>query len=266
MTRLPRFHFIGFGILFAAAIFHATLSPRSTLWGPVLVHGDRKGNLVAVTFDDGPNEPYTSQILDILKKRGVKATFFLIGVNAWTYPDDVRRIAAEGHEIGSHTFSHPYMIKESGATMLSQIEEGNRAIEEVAGVTPRWFRPPHGFRDPRLFPKTRRMGLDVVEWSNMPRDWTRPGTDVIVKRTLKDLKPGDIILLHDGANTFHGGDRSETVAALPRILDAIAARGLRPVTLTQLVEAPGSKGYRNYVDDRLPADSSDESTAEPEGQ
>ena len=120
----------------------------------------------------------------------MKATFFLIGVNALTYPDAVRRIASEGHEIGNHTFTHPYMIREGGETMLSQIEETNKAIEEVAGVAPHWFRPPHGFRDPRLFPKTRRMGLEVVEWSNMPRDWTRPGTDVIVKRTLKELLRG----------------------------------------------------------------------------
>ncbi len=93
----------------------------------------------------------------------------------------------------------------------------------------------------------------------MPRDWTCPGAEAIVKRTLEDLKPGDIILLHDGASTFHGGDRSQTVTALPAILDAIAARGLRPVTLAQLVDSPGPKGYRNYLDDRQPVDP-------PEGQ
>ncbi len=253
--RPPRFHLLGFGVLFVVAtLLHATLSPRSTLWGPVLVHADRHATVVALTFDDGPNEPYTSRILDILKARGVKATFFVVGVNARTFPDAVRREAAEGHEIGNHTFTHPYLIGEGGRTMLWQIDETERTLQELAGVTPHWFRPPHGFRDPRLFPKARRMDLEVVEWSNMPRDWTRPGADVIVERTLARLKPGDIILLHDGASTWHGGDRGQTVEALPRILDGIEKRGLRPVTLSELARAPGAKGYRNYVDDREPAD------------
>jgi len=259
MTRTATFRLVGplFFVIFAA-VAHGVLSPRSELYGPVLVHGDRHGDSVALTFDDGPNEPYTSQVLDILKARGVRATFFLVGINARNYPETVRRIVAEGHEIANHSFTHPYLIREGGESMLWQIDETQRTLEEISGVRPRWFRPPHGFRDPRLFPKTRRLSLDVCEWSNMPRDWTRPGTRVIVDRVLRDLQPGDIVLLHDGAGTVHGGDRSQTVEALPRILDALAARGLRPVTVTQIATGIDRSGYRqNFLNDREPADTRD---------
>lgn len=201
--------------------------------------------MVALTFDDGPNDPYTTQILDILKARGAKATFFLIGENALQFPDTVRREAAEGMEIGNHTYNHGSMVRAMNQTLDWQIDKTQETLKKLVGFEPRWFRPPHGFRDPRLFSRTRRDDLAVAEWSNMPRDWTRPGTDVIVKRTLGKLEPGDIILLHDGMTVYVGGDRSQTVAALPRILDGIQARGLRCVTLSELA-ANGGRGLKDY--------------------
>jgi peptidoglycan/xylan/chitin deacetylase (PgdA/CDA1 family) len=235
---------VGFVVL-AAFLGKEVLWSNSQGMGPAFTHGHRRSALVALTFDDGPNEPYTGQILDILKARGVKATFFVIGENAERFPDAVRREIAEGMEVGNHTMNHPYLIKERKREMFWQISETQDLLREITGVTPKWFRPPHGFRDPRVFRVTERLDLNVVEWSNMPRDWTRPGTDVIVSRVLNHLKGGDIILLHDGANLTPGGDRSQTVAALPLILDGIEARGLRPVTLSQLA-ATGGRGLRRY--------------------
>ncbi len=241
-----RFHFVEVAVLVAYLFAHSILSPRSQLLGPVFTHGDRKGDMVALTFDDGPNEPYTSQILNILKARGVKATFFIIGENALQFPDAVRREASEGMEIGNHSYNHGSVVRARNATIDWQINQTQGVIKGLVGFEPIWFRPPHGFRDLRLFFKTRHDDMAVAEWSNMPRDWTRPGTDVIVQRTLRRLKPGDIILLHDGDNVYVGGDRSQTVAALPRIIDGIQARGLRCVTLSELA-AHGGRGLKDYM-------------------
>lgn len=248
MKKQTRFHAIGIGIFLIFLAARATMSPRSHLWGPIFDHASRKSPYVAITFDDGPNEPYTSEILAVLKRYHVRATFFLIGENALTYPGTVRKILADGNEIGNHTFSHPHLPDERGSAILWQIDHTEDVLDQISGVRPIWFRPPYGFRDPRLFPKTHREGLRVVEWSNMPRDWTRPGTKVIVKRTLEHLKPGDIILLHDGDNTIHGGDRSQTVAALPAIIQGIEARGLTPVTISQLAESTRRKKYIRFLE------------------
>ena len=243
-------HFFDFGItlLVLALIAHSTFAPRSRMWGPVFSHASRHCDCVAVTFDDGPNEPYTSEILRILKADHAHATFFLIGENALTYPGTVREIVRDGNEIGNHSFTHPRLIEEGGSQMAWQVDHTQDVLEQISGIAPRWFRPPYGTRDPRLFPKTRREDLRVAEWSKMSRDWTKPGVDRIVSRTLKHLKPGDIILLHDGDNTIHGGDRSETVAALPFILAGIRARGLTPVTVSELAARSGGKTYSNRAD------------------
>lgn len=171
--------------------------------------------------------------------------FHFIGENALQFPDTVRREVAEGMEIGNHTYNHGSTVRTTNQTLDWQTDMTQETLKRLVGFEPRWFRPPHGFRDPRLFSRTRRDDLAVAEWSNMPRDWTRPGTDVIVKRTLDKLEPGDIILLHDGMTVYLGGDRSQTVAALPRILDGIQARGLRCVTLSELA-ANGGRGLRDY--------------------
>lgn len=242
---LPRFFFLGPGIIILCYFVGSMLSPRSQFCGPAFTHGNRHGKQVSLTFDDGPNEPYTGQILDILQARGVKATFFLIGQNAEHFPDSVRREVAMGMEIGNHSFSHANVIQEDSKSLLWQITKTQETLSRISGVEPKWFRPPHGFRDFRLFPVTRRCELSVAEWNNMPRDWTCPGTEVIVKRVLQKLKPGDIVLLHDGASVQVGGDRSQTVRALPAILDGIAARGLQPVTLTELARG-GGRGLKDY--------------------
>lgn len=261
--RPLRFHFVGVGIVLAYFLVNSALSYRSQLYGPAFTHGSRKGDAVALTFDDGPNEPYTSQILEVLRAKGVKATFFIVGENALQFPGTVRREVADGMEIGNHTFTHGSMVRAMNNTIEWQIDRTQETIKDIAGIEPRWFRPPHGFRDPRLFSMTRHDDLAVVEWSNMPRDWTCPGTDVIVQRTLEKLKAGDIILLHDGRTVYVGADRSQTVAALPRIIDGIRAKGLRCVTLSELA-AGGGRGLRGYR--RMAGDARDSNAVASLGQ
>ena len=239
------FRVVGVGVVLAYFMVNSLLSHRSQVCGPAFTHGSRRGDAVALTFDDGPNEPFTGRILDILKAYQAKATFFLVGENVLQFPEAVRREVADGMEIGNHSYNHGTLIAESNSSLLWQITQTQETIEKVAGVTPSWFRPPRGFRDPRLSVYTKRNDLAIAEWSNMPRDWTCPGTEVIVKRTLEKLKPGDIILLHDGKTVYVGGDRSQTVEALPLILEGIRARGLRCVTLSELA-AGGGRGLKTY--------------------
>jgi peptidoglycan/xylan/chitin deacetylase (PgdA/CDA1 family) len=232
-------------VVLVALAVHSLFSPRSQLFGPVFTHGSRQGSLVALTFDDGPNEPYTGQVLDILEARGVRATFFLVGENALRHPDTVRRQKALGMEIGNHGFDHRVLAGQQESELQRQVAQTQRVLEELTSAAPVWFRPPKGFRGPGLFAQTRRCGLAVAEWSNMPKDWTRPGASVIARRVLDRLRPGDIVLLHDGERNTAGADRSQTVEALPLILDGIEARGLRAVTLTELA-AEGGRGLRDY--------------------
>jgi peptidoglycan/xylan/chitin deacetylase (PgdA/CDA1 family) len=248
---LHRFHVVGVGLLLFGFLSRSLLSPSSQVLGPAFTHGDRRVPEVALTFDDGPNEPYTGRILDILEARRVKATFFLVGENVRRFPGTVRREAALGMELGNHTMHHANLVGRSGGAIFREMEEAQEAIEQTCGVEPLWFRPPHGFRDPRLFRQAARLDLAVAEWSVMPKDWTQPGMPAIVQRVLNTVKPGDIILLHDGVNAT-GGDRSETVEALPYILDGLEARGLKPVTLSELA-ASGGRGLRGYrrLEDRL---------------
>ncbi len=160
-----RFHFVEVAVLLATLWAHSVLSHRSQVFGPAFTHGDRNGDMVALTFDDGPNDPYTTQILDILQARSVKATFFIIGENAMQFPDTVRREVAEGMELGNHTYNHGSVVRAQSQTIEWQIDETQETLQRIAGVQPKWFRPPHGFRDPRLFTKTqaqrpRRGGME----------------------------------------------------------------------------------------------------------
>ncbi|MDD5200264.1 MAG: glycosyltransferase [Terrimicrobiaceae bacterium] len=205
---------------------------------PTLYHkGAGGGHRFALTFDDGPDPYWTPRILDILKRRGVHATFFLIGENAERNPALVRRILAEGHEIGSHTYTHPNLGLASPQQVKLELNATQRLIESITGRSTTLFRPPYDAdSEPtdvnELAPLeiADRMNYITVLESIDPEDWDRPGEREIVRRVKSQLDSGTNILLHDG-----GGDREQTVKALPRILDYIEARGDRIVSLHDLL-------------------------------
>ncbi|HEX3817152.1 MAG TPA: polysaccharide deacetylase family protein, partial [Chthoniobacterales bacterium] len=205
---------------------------------PTLYHqGGGKPHQVSLTFDDGPDPKWTPQILDILKAANVKAAFFLVGVNAERYPDLVRRIVAEGHEIGNHTYYHPNLGECWPEHIRLELNATQLLLETITGRSTTLFRPPYGADTSpsglnELIPLKIANDLNyLVILENIdPQDWARPGTDVIVTRVKQQRRDGNIILLHDG-----GGDRSETVAALPRILDYLATRGDSVVPLSTLI-------------------------------
>jgi peptidoglycan-N-acetylglucosamine deacetylase len=210
------------GVATIAVLAYGLGAPSATLLGPALVRdrylpgGPRE---VVLTFDDGPSVPYTGQVLDILAKNHIHATFFLCGENAERYPDLVRRIKAEGHEIGNHTYSHPWLYLMRREKIADEIDRTQDVLQRISGARPRLFRPPYGVRWFSLWPLLQERGLTMVMWSMRGYDG-RLGASGIAQTTLDQLQPGGIILLHDGFETHLPADvdRSNTVRALPAII------------------------------------------------
>jgi peptidoglycan/xylan/chitin deacetylase (PgdA/CDA1 family) len=175
---------------------------------------------VYLSFDDGPHPTYTAQVLDILSRYQVRATFFEIGQNATRYPALTRRTHLRGHSVQNHTWSHPDLRRVSAATFRSQVLRTDTAIRAQTGYTPRCLRPPYGGVNATVRSRATALGKKIRLWTVDPQDWARPGSSVIARRVLDNVRPGSIILLHDG-----GGNRSQTVAALPTILRTLKARG-----------------------------------------
>ncbi len=205
---------------------------------PTLYHQGAGGeHQVALTFDDGPDPKWTPQVLDILKANGIKATFFLVGVNAEKYPDLVRRIVAEGHEIGNHTYYHPNLSICWPEHIRLELNATQLLIETITGRSTTLFRPPYNadtspssLADLAPLRIANEMNYLVVLENIDPQDWARPGADVILERIKQQRRDGSIILLHDA-----GGDRSQTIAALPQIIDWLHVRGDTIVPLSALL-------------------------------
>ncbi len=182
---------------------------------------------VVLTFDDGPDPVYTPLILDVLAKYDAKATFFEVGRNVVKHPALTKRIHAAGHSVQNHTWTHADLRPLSAASFRQQITPTDEAIRAQTGLTPACLRPPYGGMNPTVTKRAKALGKDLVVWDTDSRDWTRPGTAAIVKRVLAGVKNGSVILMHDG-----GGNRSQTVAALPAILHTLKARGYGFRTVT----------------------------------
>src|SRR3984893_7864097 len=205
---------------------------------PTLYHQGAAGeHQVAITFDDGPDSRWTPKILDILKAANVKAAFFLVGKNAERYPNLVRRILDEGHEIGNHTYYHPNLAACGAEHIRLELNATQLLIETITGRATTLFRPPYA-ADTRPSQLSELVPLQIAQdlsylvvLENIdPQDWARPGADIILQRIKQQRRDGNIILLHDA-----GGDRSQTVAALPRILGWLQARGDTVVPLSRLL-------------------------------
>ena len=234
---------------------------------------------IAMTFDDGPSAENTPRLLEMLKQRNIKATFFLIGQNVASNSDLVRRILAEGHEIGNHSWTHPQLSKLSDDRVTAEITQTQDAIKDASGFTPTLLRPPYGAITPRQREWIEsRFGLNIILWSVDPFDWKRPGASVITQRILSQTRPGAIILSHD----IH----KQTVDAMPATLDALIAKGYKFVTVSQLIamnkpkptppetadadRPPSTKGRKAVSADTTPSgtgktDNSSVSTPSPTG-
>ena len=218
------------GVAAVGALVHGTYHRNSPLFGralgslPLRVAGER---VAALTFDDGPNPEATPRILDALAERRTVATFFLLGRHVERWPELARRVVAEGHVVGNHGWYHRKLHTQSPASVRQDLELGTAAIMGATGVRPGVFRAPHGFRAPWVSAIARSLGQRTIGWSLGVWDSARPGVDAIVQRTVDGARPGSILLLHDGDGYDAAGDRTQTAAAVPRIIDALASRHYR---------------------------------------
>lgn len=203
---------------------------------PVLRAGGGDAKQIALTFDDGPG-PFTPEVLSILDEYDVKATFFVIGGPSDAHATLIREEVAQGHVVANHTVGHAALGTLSRADQASEIDRQTQAIELFGAPRPRIMRPPYNsWNDTTLEILARRKMLMVL-WSVETNDWTKPGADAIVRQTLDNAHPGAIVLFHDG-----GGDRTQTVAALPEVIEGLRAGGYELVTVPELIQASPPKG------------------------
>jgi peptidoglycan-N-acetylglucosamine deacetylase len=182
------------------------------------IHDGRKA--IALTIDDGPSPVYTPQVLRLLEKHKVTATFSMIGTEVDANRGVARDVAAAGHTIANHTWTHPDLALLGPTAIAEQMDRTSHAIHHVTGRVPTLFRAPYGAWSPAVFQHCARTGMTPVDWSVDPRDWARPGVTSIVSNIMRNTRTGSIILEHDG-----GGDRAETVAALKIVLPRLLAAG-----------------------------------------
>jgi peptidoglycan/xylan/chitin deacetylase (PgdA/CDA1 family) len=184
---------------------------------------------MALTFDDGPS-PYTPAIVSILARMHVPATFFVVGQQLPVFPSALRDELSHGFVIGDHTQNHAWLPHLGAAGQYLQIHAAATGVERLGAPTPRLFRPPYGVYDATTLASLRRLHMLMVMWSIDPGDWRRPGARAILTNVLANSKPGAIVIMHDG-----GGDRSETIAALPGIIRGLRRRGYTLVSVPQLI-------------------------------
>jgi len=186
---------------------------------------------VALTFDDGPHPDGTPALLDLLAERDARATFFLTGEQVERWPRIAERIAREGHTVALHGYRHRNLLRLPPGSLARDFERGAQAIEDATGVSPTLYRPPYGIFSPAGLALARRRGYETLLWSRWGHDWrsfTNPPK--IAAEVTRDLHAGDVLLLHDADHYNAPGSWRNTLAAMPRILEAIEQRGLRPVT------------------------------------
>src|SRR6476659_8142081 len=224
---------------------YASMAPQSQLYGRTLTHGSDSSQM-ALTFDDGPNDPYTMHLLEVLEKHNARATFFFIGKYVRQRPEIARAILAAGHEIGNHTYNHPNLIFASAARLRQELEDCGKALEDTLASPVRLFRPPFGGRRPNVLRTARAMGLEPIMWSVTAYDWSAKSPETIVgivsRRVDSRRNPqAEIVLLHDGGHLAFGTDRSHTVEATRRLLDRyktkqfVSVTALRPAGATSEV-------------------------------
>jgi len=237
----------GTAVVALAGYAYASMSPASQLFGSTLIAPPLPGQL-ALTFDDGPNPTWTPHLLEILAQHRVHATFFMVGRFAQSEPDLVRRVAAAGHLIGNHTWSHPNLARSSARLIREELTRTSDTLEEILGRPIAFFRPPYGARRPLALRAARELGMTPVTWNAMTSDWSDPQPDRIAGALMRKMERNrqlgyaTNIVLHDGGHRALGADRGPSVAAAGILLDRFASSD-RFVTLEEW--APTSPAHNS---------------------
>ena len=218
----------------ASAAGYQSMSPTGQWYGRTFTGGIRGSKQITLTYDDGPNDPHTLRLLDVLAKHSVRATFFMIGRFVQQRPDVVRAVAQAGHVIGNHTFTRPLLIFESEAQTRILLVDCHQALQEAIGEHSSLFRPPFGGRRPATLKIVRELGLQTAMWNVTGYDWNAPPAEVIEKKVARQMRGGDVILLHDGGYRALGADRGQTVIATDNLIRRYKDDGCEFVTVEEM--------------------------------
>jgi peptidoglycan-N-acetylglucosamine deacetylase len=218
----------------ASAAGYHTMSPTGQWFGRTFAGGMSGSKHIALTYDDGPNDPHTLKLLEVLAKHSVRATFFMIGRYVQQRPDIARAVAQAGHVIGNHTFTHPLLIFKSEAETRAQLVDCRQALQDAIGEHSNLFRPPWGGRRPATLRIACELGLQTVMWNVTEYDWNAPPATVIEKKVVRQMRGGDVILLHDGGYRAMGANRAQTVMVTEKLIRRYKDQGYEFVTVEEM--------------------------------
>jgi peptidoglycan/xylan/chitin deacetylase (PgdA/CDA1 family) len=219
----------------AVAAGYQSMAPTGQWYGHTFTGLAPGTKQLALTYDDGPNDPHTLRLLEVLAKHDVRATFFLIGRYVHQRPDIAREIVKAGHVVGNHTFTHPLLTLKSAAEIRRELTDCRSALQEAIGEHSNLFRPPFGGRRPAVLRVARELGLEPVMWNVTGYDWNAPPSSVVERKVTKQIRGGDVILLHDGGHKQMGADRSQTVLATDSLTVKYKSEGYEFVTIPQMM-------------------------------
>ena len=238
------------GLTAAAAASMAgyqSIAPTGQWFGRTFAQGMRGSKQITLTFDDGPNDPHTLKLLEVLAKHSVRATFFMIGRYVRQRPDIARAVAPAGHVIGNHTFTHPLLIFKSEAQTRTELVDCRQALQDAIGEHSNLFRPPWGGRRPATLRIARDLGLRTVMWNVTGYDWSAPPAAAIEKKVARQMRGGDVILLHDGGHRALGADRAQTVIATDNLIRRYKDQGYEFGTVEEIASPRRQPSIAGYV-------------------
>lgn len=223
------------GLIAAGSAGYQTMAPTGQWYGRTFTGLPPGSKKLALTYDDGPNDPHTLRLLEVLATHNVRATFFLIGRFVKQRPDIVREIAQAGHAIGNHTYGHPNLILASEAQARAEIQNCEQALTDAVGQHSRLFRPPFGGRRPVTLRIAHTLGLEPVMWNIAGWDWKGKPAEYVERKVRQKIRGGDVILLHDGSHAEFGADRSQTVLATDHLIARNKAEGYEFLTIPEMM-------------------------------
>ena len=228
-------YLIGAAATFASAAGYQSLAPTGQWFGHTFVGLSARSRQLALTYDDGPNDPHTLRLLEVLARHNVHATFFLIGQYVQQRPDIARQLINAGHVVGNHAFTHPWLVFKGTRQLKRQIADCERALTDAVGAHSNLFRPPFGARRPAVLRIARQMRLEPIMWNVTGYDWNAPSAEHIERKVTRQVRGGNIILLHDGGHRAFGVDRSHTVTATDRLISRYKSEGYEFVTIPEMM-------------------------------
>lgn len=220
----------------AVAAGYQSMAPTGQWFGRTFVGLGRSSRQIALTYDDGPNDVHTLRLLEVLAKHDVRATFFLIGLYVRQRPEIAREIARAGHIVGNHTFTHPLLIFKSEAEIRQELVQCREALQDAIGEHSNLFRPPFGGRRPAVLRIAHELGLEPAMWNVTGYDWNAPPAAVIERKVSRQVRGGDVVLLHDGGHKELGADRSQTIIASDHVIERYKSEGYEFVTIPEMMQ------------------------------